>query len=384
MATQGATGQHSKALRTTSHPGVYQRGSRWVAVYRQDGRQRKEFAATFREAREIKIRRTAEEASRRAGPTLHAYALEWIDGYAGRGANDVINDRTRREYRRLLVKYALAYFTPGERLRDVDERRARAFVDWLCRLTDEDGHRLCDQSIRNAVFPLQSCLGYAARAGLLASGQERVMLLPRRRRGSAYEFDERRFLTREQLAALLTEVPNGWRPFFEVLASTGLRISEAIALRVTDVDLNTDQPRINVRRAIVDGQLTGPKSRHGRRAIPISRALAAQLRPIAAGRAETDLLFVGAQGATLRPGNLRYRVMIPAAERAGVPWARFHTLRHTCAALLIDAGASALRLQRWMGHHSAAFTLDTYGHLLQDGLGPSLELSGVTIAAGPR
>lgn len=89
------------------------------------------------------------------------------------------------------------------------------------------------------------------------------------------------------------------------------------------------------------------------------------------------------RGATLRPGNLRYRVMIPAAERAGVPWARFHTLRHTCAALLIDAGASALRLQRWMGHHSAAFTLDTYGHLMQDGLGPSLELSEVLTAAGP-
>jgi integrase len=92
------------------------------------------------------------------------------------------------------------------------------------------------------------------------------------------------------------------------------------------------------------------------------------------------LLFVGAQGATLRPGNLRYRVMIPAAERAGVPWARFHTLRHTCAALLIEAGASALRLQRWMGHHSAAFTLDTYGHLMQDGLGPSLELSEAPVA----
>jgi hypothetical protein len=33
------------------------------------------------------------------------------------------------------------------------------------------------------------------------------------------------------------------------------------------------------------------------------------------------LLFIGAQGATLRPGNLRYRVVIPAAERAGVPCA---------------------------------------------------------------
>ena len=81
-----------------------------------------------------------------------------------------------------------------------------------------------------------------------------------------------------------------------------------------------------------------------------------------------------ARRAPLRPGNLRYRVLIPAAQRAGVPWARFHTLRHTCAAMLIDAGASPLRLQRWMGHHSAAFTLDTYGHLLRDDLGPHLDL----------
>ena len=220
-----------------------------------------------------------------------------------------------------------------------------------------------------------------------------MVLLPRRRRGRAYEFDERRFLTRGQLAALLAEVPSGWRPCFEVLSSTGLRISEAIALRVTDVDPAADQPRLHVRRAIVDGQLTGPKSRHGRRTIPIGTALAAQLRPIATGRAETDLLFVGAihhavaefaapraPTPTLRPGNLRYRVMIPAAARAGVPWARFHTLRHTCAALLIEAGASALRLQRWICHHSAAFTLDTYGHLMQDGLGPSLELSEALVA----
>ena len=44
----------------------------------------------------------------------------------------------------------------------------------------------------------------------------------------------------------------------------------------------------------------------------------------------------------LRPGNLRYRVVIPAAERAGVPWARCHTLRHTCAALLIDEADALL------------------------------------------
>jgi hypothetical protein len=98
------------------------------------------------------------------------------------------------------------------------------------------------------------------------------------------------------------------------------------------------------------------------------------MRELVAGRGETELLFRGAHGAALRPGNLRYRVLIPAAQRAGLPWARFHTLRHTCAAMLIDASASPLRLQRGMGHHSAAFTLDTYGHLLDDDLGPHLDV----------
>ena len=38
-------------------------------------------------------------------------------------------------------------------------------------------------------------------------------------------------------------------------------------------------------------------------------------------------------------------------------------------------GAARCALQRWMGHHSAAFMLDNYGHLIDDGLGPSLDLS---------
>jgi integrase len=130
--------------------------------------------------------------------------------------------------------------------------------------------------------------------------------------------------------------------------------------------------RVRPRR--LSGELTAPKSRHGRRTIPISLELADRLRTLTTCRAETALLFRGAQGAALRSGNLRYRVLIPAAHRAGVPWVRFHTLRHNCAAMLIDAGAGPLRLQRWMGHHSAAFTLDTCGHLLRDDLGPHLDL----------
>jgi hypothetical protein len=70
-------------LQRIATPGVYARGSRWVAVYREDGRQRRRSAPTFREAREIKVRATAQEAARRAGATLRSYALEWVDHYAG-------------------------------------------------------------------------------------------------------------------------------------------------------------------------------------------------------------------------------------------------------------------------------------------------------------
>ena len=64
----------------------------------------------------------------------------------------------------------------------------------------------------------------------------------------------------------------------------------------------------------------------------------------------------------------------PAAERAGLSGVGLHTLRHTCASLLIESGLSVLRLQRWMGHHSPAFTHETYGHLLDGDLGPALDL----------
>ena len=44
------------------------------------------------------------------------------------------------------------------------------------------------------------------------------------------------------------------------------------------------------------------------------------------------------------------------------------TLRHTCASILFRRGYNAKQVQVWLGHHSAAFTLGTYVHLLPDDL----------------
>ena len=96
--------------------------------------------------------------------------------------------------------------------------------------------------------------------------------------GRAWSVRERRFLTRAELVRLLDEVPAKWRPLFELLAATGLRISEAIGLRWSDFVLDGPTPHMQVRRAVVKGANVAPKSRHGARPIPLTPELAAMLR----------------------------------------------------------------------------------------------------------
>lgn len=51
-----------------------------------------------------------------------------------------------------------------------------------------------------------------------------------------------------------------------------------------------------------------------------------------------------------------------------MPWPGPHRLRHTCATMLFRHGLNAKQMQLWLGHHSPAFTLATYVHLLADDL----------------
>jgi integrase len=57
-----------------------------------------------------------------------------------------------------------------------------------------------------------------------------------------------------------------------------------------------------------------------------------------------------------------------------VPWVAFHTFRQTCASMLFAEGRNVKQVERWLGHHSASFTLDTYVHVLSDELAAPLEL----------
>jgi hypothetical protein len=131
------------------------------------------------------------------------------------------------EYQRLLATYALGYFAQDIRLGDLDRRALQGFIGWLTDRPGRTGPRLSDRSIRNALTPLRLCLEAAAAEGLVKPELVQALTLPRRRGGRRWEFTERRFLTRQGLGKLLEEIPPAHKPLFLLLASTGLRISEA-------------------------------------------------------------------------------------------------------------------------------------------------------------
>jgi integrase len=169
----------------------------------------------------------------------------------------------------------------------------------------------------------------------------------------------------EELAALLRETPEHWQLLVEFLAQTGLRIGELIALEWRDVDFGAR--RIRVERRLYRRRLDAPKSRYGRRSIPLTAEMTRRLweqRKTAENGGERGLVFPNRVGGYLDRHKMHQNWLKKAATRAGVPWAGFHTLRHTCATMLFRHGLNAGQVQLWLGHHSPAFTLATYVHLL--------------------
>ena len=122
--------------------------------------------------------------------------------------------------------------------------------------------------------------------------------------------------------------------------------------------------------------------------------MARALRELRGGRGDDELVFTSGRGKLIDASNLMGRVLKPAAVRAGLgewvvsggrkrarTWVGFHTLRHTCATSLFRGGANAKQVQMWLGHHSPAFTLATYVHLLPDDLPDAAFLDTITALA---
>lgn len=365
----------SASLEKTKVPGVYRRGGRYVVLYRDPyGRQRSRAAASLAEARLLKSALTAEVARGEyralSGVTFADYLPEWLQSYAGRTSRG-FREQTRQEYKRDLERHALPFFGPLK-LAEVEPRDVKRFIGQLI------GLGLTSNSVRRRLAPVRALFATAVEDGLIRSNPTSRIRIPQSPADRPHDQEPAKALTEHELARLLAEVPEEWRLFVEFLAHTGLRFSEAIGLRWSDVDF--EQQRLHVRRRLYHG-VDAPKSRYGRRDIPLApRMLAALQHHQTTTRYEDyhDPVFATRTGTPLDYACLYNRVLKPAARRAGVPWVAFHTLRHTCATMLFRNGLNAKQVQMWLGHHSPAFTLAVYIHLLPDDLPDPRFLDTVT------
>ena len=377
-----------RRLRKTKTPGVYRRVDAdgktvgYVAVIEAAGRQRKRGARTYEEARRIKrgdeTDRDRGELQEQTKIRFRGFLDEWVERYQGQGRRG-FRDHTRDEYRRLIAAYAHPFFPERLKLVEVTPYVLARFVDWLAD-EGEQGKRLSDKTIANIVIPLRTALRTAEREGLIRQNPSQGLALPHREEDpDEQEVETVKVFSREQLAAVLSMAPARHRLLLEILAGCGLRISEAIALQRLHFQLDDGPPEVCVRRALVKGHIGPPKTRRGRRDVRLSRPLAAKVRAhLDANPGEsTDLFFTAEGGGPLDPDNLRRRMLKPLVEEVGAPWAGFHTFRHTFASLHLSEGTNLVALSRALGHHSPAFTLSRYTHLLPGEVAEPLDIETV-------
>lgn len=130
-------------------------------------------------------------------------------------------------------------------------------------------------------------------------------------------------------------------PILTLIATTGLRKGEALALKWTDVDLDGGVLHVRGTLSRINGQLviTEPRTKKSRRRLPLRGTAAAVLREhrktqleerVKAANiwADTDHVFTTESG---QPMDLRnvLRAITNAAKKAGVDGVNVHTLRHS-------------------------------------------------------
>jgi integrase len=356
-------------MERTRHPGVYKRGGRYVAVWQHRGRQHKSFHRTLSEALEAKGARQAGDTRPSTRATFEEYALEWLDTYRGRTSRG-LSETTRKEYKRALEDRAIPFYR-GWRLADVEPPDVRRYVRHL------EESELSPATVVKYLAPLKAMYATAFEDGSVRHNPTSGLRV-NGRVAEDEEEPEAKAMTRAELARLLAELPEHWRLFHELLAETGLRVSEALGLDWPDVQFGAT-PLLRIRRQYYRGTLKRLKSRNGRRDLPLSAGLARRLWTARPANGEGPI-FATRNGTRLSDRNVR-RVLDKAAERAGQEWVSFHSFRHGAASMLFDSGRNIRQVCDWLGHADPAFTLRTYVHLMDGGLGDPLDLDAELVRA---
>lgn len=232
---------------------------------------------------------------------------------------------------------------------------------------------LSDATIRQIYTVLRAGLDGAVRDGLLAKNPAAAVKRPGVARREARHVE-----AVDVTKLLLCAEGLRYRDALVLIASTGMRRGEALALNWSDIDLDTRTLAVRGTLGRVGGELivTEPKTDRSRRSVPLPASLVTMLRAhktrqsaerLAAGDQwqDNNLVFATEQGTPVDPRNVLRTVQL-AAQKAGITGIGVHTLRHSAAVAWLEGGVHIKAVADLLGHSSIAITGDVYGHTSDD------------------
>lgn len=267
---------------------------------------------------------------------------------------------TLRSYRADLAD--CARFLAGHRTGTLLEADARTLRAYLADLHDRG---LARTSVARRLAALRSFYRFLMRRGHARANPAQEVQTPRlpKRLPAYLPIDESEALLRANFPATLAGTRD--RAVLELLYATGIRVAELAGLQVEDVDLREGAVRV-----------TGKGGKE--RIVPVGRKAVEALRVYLAERTEgSGPLFRNRWGGRLTVRSL-HRIVGARARAAGLSRrVTPHTLRHTFATHLLDAGADLRLIQELLGHARLG-TTQKYTHVSAE------RLMKVYDAAHPR
>lgn len=235
-------------------------------------------------------------------------------------------------------------------------------------------HTYAPKTVNHTHNVLHQALEAARKLRLIGSNPTADVTTPRRPDGHAGD----RALTAEQVRVLdRAMVGHDFEPVWRFLLGTGVRWGEAAALTWDDVDIDSARSQVRIQRAAtrIKGKMfvSTPKTRAGRRTIPLTMDAIAALRqqqnavrklklaaqPGTWSDQDGKLVFPNPTGGLLR-SNRPLAAFKRVLAEAGLPPKRLHDLRHTYATLLFARDVHPKVAQDLLGHTRIDMTLRIY------------------------
>lgn len=297
-----------------------------------------------------------------SGLTVTVYLREWLE--------TMVRPRVRPTTFSNYEWYVEKYLVPdlgAKALGALSARQVRVYLDSL-------RHRgVGDRSIQYAHSTLRAALEDAVREELLPKNVAKLVRVrrPAKREVLPLSVDEVRTLLAHHRDHRLL-------PMLVVFALLGLRRSEVLGLKWSDIDLGEGSLRVVRGVQRVNGELVElpTKTERSRRTIPLPSLVVDVLRKhqkqqetdrsaLAGAWPSSGYVFTSSIGTAIDPRNCT-RLVQNACRDAGLRVVRLHDFRHGCISVLLELGVPPRTAMEIVGHTTLEMTMNVYGHVNLD------------------